>query len=154
MYSGFDFLVSGTCIRESRFWIHSKNSGFLALNSRFQSPGIWISLHEASEYSRLSSLLARSADAPHFFIGTSLCCLCPTSTWNFLLWSCMEDLNAWRQLILSLPKLWCGPKYSSPAKFTYMCVWQNYFQDSWNFGTVTFLLPSPSSLLKLPYVVF
>lgn len=135
MYSGFDFLVSGTLIRESRFRIHSKNSGFLVLNSRFQSAGFWISLHGASKYSSLSLLLARSADAGHFFIGTSLCCLCSTSTWNFLFWSCMEDLNTWQQLILSLPKLWCGPKYSSPAKFTYMCVWHNYFQESWHFGT-------------------
>ena len=85
-----------------------------------------ISLHGASEYSRLSSLLERSVDAAHFFIGTFLCCLCSTSTWNFLLWSCMEDLNTWRQLILSLPKLWCGPKNSSPGKFTYMYVWHKF----------------------------
>ena len=123
MYSGFDFLVSGTWIPESRFQIHSRNSGFLELNSRFQSPGFWISLHGASKYSHLSSLLARSAYAAHFFIGTSFYSLCSTSMWNFVLRSCMKDLNTWRQLFLSLPKLGCGPKNSSPGKFTYMYIW-------------------------------
>ena len=73
---------------------------------------------------------ARSAHVAHFFIGTSLCCLCSTSMWNFLLWSCMEDLNTWQQLILSLLKLGCGPKNSSPGIFTYMCVW-HIFRKVW-----------------------
>ena len=162
MYSGFDFLVSGTWIPESRFQIHSRNSGFLELNSRFQSPGFWISLHGASKYSHLSSLLARSAYAAHFFIGTSFYSLCSTSMWNFVLRSCMKDLNTWRQLFLSLPKLGCGPKNSSPGKFTYMCIWhfrkviisERSLKNANPLLVVTFLLSSPSSLLKLPYVVF
>ena len=163
MYSGFDFLVSGTWIPESRFQIYSKNSRFLELNSRFQSPGFWISLHGASKYSCLSSLLARSTHAAHFFIGmVHLFAFCSTSTWNFLLRSCMEDLNTWRQLFLSLPKLGCGPKNSSPGKFTYMCIWhfrkvvisERSLKSANPLLVVTFSLPSPSSLLKLPYVVF
>ena len=158
MYSGFDFLVSGTLIRESRFWIHSKNSGFLALNSRFQSAGFWISLHGASKYSSLSLLLARSADAGHFFIGTSLCCLCSTSMWNFLLWSCMEDLNTWRQLILSLPKLYKNIHLQQNLPtcafdiiiFRKVGISEQSLKNANPLLVVTFLLPSPSSLLKLP----
>ena len=89
-----------------------------------------------------------------------LCRHCTTTTWECLISRFMEDVNKRQRIFLSLisTKNWSTvPKKSTPRKFIYVGHFQliginaTMFKKKREFLLkVMFLLPSPSSMLKLP----
>ena len=72
----------------------------------------------------------------------------------------MEDVNKRRRNFLSVSKLESVPKKSTPGKFAYIRHFHRTGINATKFEKkrlfilkVTFLLPSPSSMLKVPLIV-
>ena len=72
----------------------------------------------------------------------------------------MEDVNKRRRNFLSVSKLESVPKKSTPGKFAYIRHFHRTGINATKFEKkrlfilkVTFLLPSPSSMLKVPLMV-
>ena len=72
----------------------------------------------------------------------------------------MEDVNKRRRISFSFSKLECGPQESTPVKFAYTCHFQQIginatkIEKTGILLNLTFSLPLPSSMLKLPNAVF
>ena len=86
---------------------------------------------------------------------------CTTSTWKCLISRFIEDVNKRRRIFLSLPRLECSPQEDNSTEIrlhlTFLANW-NKCDKVWKklefILKVTFSLPSPSSVLKLPNLAF
>ena len=84
---------------------------------------------------------------------TFLCCHCMTMTWQCLIASFMEDINKQWQIFLFLSKLeWGLQEFNSMEICLHLTFSANYksLKKREFILKVTFLVPSASSMLKLP----
>ena len=84
---------------------------------------------------------------------TFLCCHCMTTTWKCLIASFMEDVNKRWWIFLSLSKLeWGLQEFNSMEICLHLTFSANYksLKKREFILKVTFLVPSASSMLKLP----
>ena len=86
---------------------------------------------------------------------------CTTTTWKCLIASFMEDVNKRRRISFSLSKLECSPQEMNSREIRlHFCHFQQIginatkIEKTGILLNLTFSLPLPSSMLKLPDAVF
>ena len=91
------------------------------------------------------------------FFCTFLCRYYTTTTWKCLISRFMEDANKRRRNFLLFLNISSIPKKSTPGKFAYIRYFKRTKINATKFEKnaihlkVTFSLPSPSAMLKVPY---